>query len=158
MNNGRDCDHGRRFGNCDSCDLIQAENTIVRLLSGKWDVTEYELISSTRVISEIRAEAGRAGYLQGVYDFQEADSKHENFFNDSRADEYAAKIRKGEQSGTWLKDSNVNGGKRQGGEWWQPEFANPVAQKYASGRIIALIVAQHGKILELKKYKVVSDD
>lgn len=28
----------------------------------------------------------------------------------------AAKVRQGEQSGTWLKDSNVNGGKRQGGE------------------------------------------
>lgn len=28
----------------------------------------------------------------------------------------ATKVRQGEQSGTWLKDSNVNGGKRQGGE------------------------------------------
>lgn len=30
--------------------------------------------------------------------------------------QYAAKVRQGEQSGAWLKDSNVNGGKRQGSE------------------------------------------
>lgn len=31
MNNGRDCEHGRRVGNCDSCDLVQAENRIAEL-------------------------------------------------------------------------------------------------------------------------------
>lgn len=29
---------------------------------------------------------------------------------------HADKVRQGEQSGTWLRDENVNGGKRQGGE------------------------------------------
>lgn len=90
-------------------DLYQARVVIMRL-----ERENAELVKQQQCLAEIKAEAGRAGYLQGVYDFQEADSKHENFFNDSRADEYAAKIRKGEQSGTWLKDSNVNGGKRQG--------------------------------------------
>lgn len=31
------------------------------------------------------------------------------------AEQYTAKVRHSNQSGTWLKDSNVNGGKRQGG-------------------------------------------
>lgn len=31
MNNGRDCEHGRQVGKCDSCDLIEAENDIERL-------------------------------------------------------------------------------------------------------------------------------
>jgi hypothetical protein len=31
MNNGRDCEHGRQFGKCDTCDLIEAEKRIDEL-------------------------------------------------------------------------------------------------------------------------------
>ncbi len=31
MNNGRDCEHGRRAWNCDTCDLAQAEKRIAEL-------------------------------------------------------------------------------------------------------------------------------
>ena len=31
MNNGRDCEHGRQVGKCDTCDLIEAEKLINEL-------------------------------------------------------------------------------------------------------------------------------
>lgn len=63
-------------------------------------------------LADIKSEAGRAGFVAGleypdlVY-FQDATGDL-----NVAADQYAAKIR---NTGTWLKDSNVNGGKR-GGE------------------------------------------
>lgn len=63
-------------------------------------------------LAEIKAEAviefakEYGGKFSGLPDFA---SSAVSLF----ADQYAAKIR---NTGTWLKDSNVNGGKRQGGE------------------------------------------
>lgn len=65
-------------------------------------------------LAEIKAEAGRAGFIAGC---KHADKPCRGMWSENdlieHADQYAAKIR---NSGTWLKDSNVNGGKRQGGE------------------------------------------
>ena len=63
-------------------------------------------------IAEIKAEAGRAGYELGAMQWC-FDSSVMGADIESSAIRYAAKIR---STGTWLKDSNVNGGKRQGGE------------------------------------------
>lgn len=62
-------------------------------------------------LAEIKAEAGRAGFIACAE--WVGDSEYEVSHMLKTADEYAAKIR---NTGTWLKDSNVNGGKRQGGE------------------------------------------
>lgn len=66
-------------------------------------------------LAEIKAEAGRAGFIAGYHNMHIefvgslASSEGAEF----AASQYAAKIR---NTGTWLKDSNVNGGKRHGGE------------------------------------------
>lgn len=64
-------------------------------------------------LAEIKAEAGRAGYHEALQEHSGATTSAEDY---QLADQYAARVRQDEQSGTWLKDSNVNGGKRQGGE------------------------------------------
>ncbi len=72
--------------------------------------------SYEQCLAEIKAEAYEAGFSKAklVYNCELgycSTDIHEWF------DEWeSAKVRQGEQSGTWLKDSNVNGGKRQGGE------------------------------------------
>ena len=80
-----------------------------------------EIINETpsQCLAEIKAEAGRAGFIAGSYlwcDYHTGSEHKDDLINDikSDADQYATKVRQGEQ-GTWLKDSNVNGGKRQGG-------------------------------------------
>ena len=80
-------------------------------------------------LADIKAEAGEVAYYNGFKDALVIEpplpsatgtSGAIDFFayrieQASRyaANQYAAKIR---NTGTWLKDSNVNGGKRQGGE------------------------------------------
>ena len=69
-------------------------------------------------LAEIKAEAGRAGYVAGAEMWVDFGAEPEYKAGcligiEADAGEYAAKIR---NTGTWLKDSNVNGGKRQGGE------------------------------------------
>lgn len=64
-------------------------------------------------LAEIKAEAGWAGFIEG---YEQCHYDIDNDYisrSEPMADQYAAKIR---NTGTWLKDSNVNGGKRQGGE------------------------------------------
>ena len=67
-------------------------------------------------LAEIKAEAGRAGFIEGVR--QMCDNEIGMFGHDAEscANHYAAIARLGFEPGTWLKDSNVNSGKRQGGE------------------------------------------
>lgn len=104
----------------------------IRLSAKKWEWTPeveptfWNLLRVANVanetpqqyLAEIKAEAGRAGFVAGanwLYVSQLEFDVVEDQKVDA-ADKYAAKVRQGEQSGTWLKDSNVNGGKRQGGE------------------------------------------
>jgi len=53
MNNGRDCEHGRQVGKCDTCDLIEAEKRIDELeqenaaLQAQVEVLKNELTLST---------------------------------------------------------------------------------------------------------------
>ena len=83
-----------------------------------FDVRELgDAINATpqQCLAEIKAEAGQAGFVAGYHKMHIefvgslASSEGAEF----AASQYAAKIR---NAGTWLKDSNVNGGKRQGGE------------------------------------------
>ena len=75
-----------------------------------------EIINETpsQCLAEIKAEAGKAGFVAGYHKMHIefvgslASSEGAEF----AANQYADKIR---NTGTWLKDSNVNGGKRQGG-------------------------------------------
>ena len=48
MHNGRDCEHGRRAGNCDSCDLAEAEKSIALL--------EAELAAANTQITGLHGE------------------------------------------------------------------------------------------------------
>jgi hypothetical protein len=65
-------------------------------------------------LAEIKAEAGRAGFVAGYHKMhiEFVGSPANGDGAEFAANQYAAKIR---NAGTWLKDSNVNGGKRQGG-------------------------------------------
>ena len=58
----------------------------------------YSVVNSTpqQHLAEIRAEAGRDGYLQGVHDCQLAEINYEDFDTQSRSAQYADSIRKGE--------------------------------------------------------------
>lgn len=71
------------------------------------------LYNVNELITAVKAEAGRAGYHEALQEHSGATTSAEDY---QLADQYAARVRQDEQSGTWLKDSNVNGGKRQGGE------------------------------------------
>lgn len=64
-------------------------------------------------LAEIKAEAGRDGFVAGYMSTVHFDDDSELLWANNEANQYADKIR---NTGTWLKDSNVNGGKRQGGE------------------------------------------
>ena len=59
-----------------------------------------EVLSATpqQHLAEIRAEAGRAGYLQGVHDWQLAEINYEDFDTQSRSAQYADSIRQGVES------------------------------------------------------------
>lgn len=63
-------------------------------------------------VKEIRAEAGRAGFVAGYFHYKNYGFQFEEELK-LASDNYAAKVR---NAGTWLRDENVNGGKRQGGE------------------------------------------
>lgn len=67
-------------------------------------------------LTEIKAEAGRAGFIEGVRQMCDNEIGMLGHDAESCANHYAARVRLGFEPGTWLKDSNVNGGKRQGGE------------------------------------------
>ena len=47
-------------------------------------------------LRDIQAEAGKTGYMQGIYDWREAEEKYQNFDITFSANEYAASIAKGE--------------------------------------------------------------
>ena len=67
-------------------------------------------------LAEIKAEAVKAFADEiGVFSREYDDQGYVEVAK-WKVQEHIAKVRQGEQSGTWLKDSNVNGGKRQGGE------------------------------------------
>lgn len=53
MNNGRDCEHGRRVGNCDSCDLVQAEKRIADL-EKECKRLEENLNSKTEIANQLK--------------------------------------------------------------------------------------------------------
>jgi hypothetical protein len=89
-------------------DLNQAKVIIMRL-----ERENAELAKQQKCLAEIKAEAGRAGYLQGHMDAGGINNDWSAKRSERFAEEYAAKIN---NAGTWLRDENVNGGKRQGGE------------------------------------------
>lgn len=66
-------------------------------------------VSGDAYLAEIKAEAGRAGFIACAE--WVGDSEYEIDKMLKAADQYAAKI---SNTGTWLRDENVNGGKRQG--------------------------------------------
>ena len=74
---------------------------------------DYMQPTPQQCLADIKAEAGRAGYLAATYDYEHLFEIECKLTPEQAANQYAAKIR---NTGTWLKDSNVNGGKRQGGE------------------------------------------
>lgn len=94
---------------------IQTAERVEKLFGGAPDLTfdDCKRLFSAE-IAEIKAEAGQAGFVAGYHKMHIefvgslASSEGAEF----AASQYAAKIR---STGTWLKDSNVNGGKR-GGE------------------------------------------
>jgi len=57
-----------------------------------------EVLNSTptKYLNQIKAEAGRSGYAQGIRDWREAEEKYQNFDITFSAEEYAASIAKGE--------------------------------------------------------------
>lgn len=82
------------------------------LCGSDWDyISEAQVLEIQQCLAEIKAEAGRAGFIACAE--WVGDSEYENDKMQDAANEYAAKIR---NTGTWLKDSNVNSGERQGGE------------------------------------------
>lgn len=70
----------------------------------------------SQCLTEIKAEAGLVGYFRGTDDAWRdlTGGPSPEQMTAHRAIEYSNQVRQGEQSGTWLKDSNVNGGKRGG--------------------------------------------
>ena len=76
-----------------------------------------EIINETpsQCLAEIKAEAGKAGFVEGVRQMCDNEIGILGHDAESCANHYAARVRLGFEPGTWLKDSNVNGGKRQGG-------------------------------------------
>lgn len=75
-------------------------------------------LSAEQCLAEIKAEAGLVGYFRGTDDawLDLTGGPSPEQMTAHRAIEYSNQVRQGEQSGTWLRDENVNGGKRQGGE------------------------------------------
>lgn len=69
-------------------------------------------------LAEIKAEAGLVGYFRGTDDAWQdlTGGPSPEQMTAHRAIEYSNQVRQDEQAGTWLRDENVNGGKRQGGE------------------------------------------
>lgn len=71
-------------------------------------------------IAEIKAEAYEAGFMKAklVYkcELGYCSTDIHEWFDEWEAGKCAAKAHQDNQSGAWLKDSNVNGGKRHGGE------------------------------------------
>ena len=65
----------------------------------------------SKCLAEIKAEAGRAGFIAGACGVLPVYSTMELADIEADARNYAAKIR---NTGTWLRDENVNGGKRPG--------------------------------------------
>lgn len=78
-------------------------------LGHAWHDKYCDECTAVQRLADIKAEAGRDGFIAG----RSRGIEYFKLTEAQAADEYAAKIR---NSGTWLKDSNVNGGKRQGGE------------------------------------------
>ena len=103
----------------DSTDKEVADTVLIesRLWISRYDDSCFRL-NPQQCLAEIKAEAGRAGFVAGAEmwsDYGVKSRYKDDYLVDIKADasKYAAKIR---NTGTWLKDSNVNGGKRQGGE------------------------------------------
>ena len=74
----------------------------------KQDAIKHVPRDPQQCLAEIKAEAGRAGFVDGLKVMHGKSYKLSEVL-ERAADQYAAKIR---STGTWLKDSNVNGGKR----------------------------------------------
>jgi hypothetical protein len=83
-------------------------------LGHAWHDKYYDECTSAQCLAEIKVEAvsAFAKYINDTGELSCGDSHYVT----KEAHDYVEQLRKGEQSGTWLKDSNVNGGKRQGGE------------------------------------------
>lgn len=75
-------------------------------------VSEALSITPQQCLAEIRAEAVSA-FAKYINDTGELNFGDANFVM-QEAHDYAEQLRQSKQSGTWLKDSNVNSGKRQG--------------------------------------------
>ncbi len=105
----------------DDCHTIKAERHSILAELQKANATILDLQRNPpklakEFLAEIKAEAGRAGFVAGAEVWcdcgVESQCKADCLIGiEADADRYAIKIR---NTGTWLKDSNVNGGKRQG--------------------------------------------
>ena len=102
---------------------MQAMGLLKMIATGHFDMRVIQKfvadapVSGDAYLAEIKAEAGRAGFISGAEMWcdcgVESQYKADCLIGiEADADRYAIKIR---NAGTWLKDSNVNGGKRQGG-------------------------------------------
>lgn len=96
-------------------DLLRlAVLSAVQKISGgqtKADLRDAYDATPEQCLAEIKAEACRAGFIAGACGVLPVYSTMELADIEADARNYAAKIR---NTGTWLRDENVNGGKRQG--------------------------------------------
>ena len=85
-------------------------------LTGEIMMNSSKLLAATpqQCLAEIKAKEAVKGWW-ACWEWVDSDDKDKPTLIPA-INQYEAKVRQGEQSGTWLKDSNVNGGKRQGGE------------------------------------------
>ena len=99
--------------------LRKAALNAISLMSGgeaKAQLRDAYDATPQQCLAEIKVEAGRAGFIEGVRQICDNEIGMLGHDAESCANHYAARVRLGFEPGTWLKDSNVNGGKRQGGE------------------------------------------
>lgn len=79
-------------------------STFIKLSAAKWEnchdvyPTFWNLLrvaneTPQQHLAEIRAQAGRDGYLQGIADYQQAEAEYKDFWIDTAANQYADSIR-----------------------------------------------------------------
>lgn len=82
---------------------MQAMSMLKMVASGKFDIEEVKKfiaaapVCGDKHLRDARAEAGRAGYLQGIHDWQLAESEYEDFDTQSRSAQYAKRLKDGEE-------------------------------------------------------------
>lgn len=66
------------------------------ILDNHADIGQLAIAPPQQHLRDVRAEAGRAGYLIGIQDWRYAELKHQNFNIERSADNYAERVKAGE--------------------------------------------------------------